>query len=72
MSRCTPCKRGPQGAEGHIDLFVFRMQGSQMQFTCRTCSSLWLRTAADEGYRWSEAKSGLEAPGVPGGNHPRR
>ena len=66
MSQCTPCSRGPQGAEGHLDLFVFRMRGNHMQFTCRTCSSLWLRTAGDGNYRWSQATRELDAPTVPG------
>ena len=65
-TRCGPCSRGPQGAEGHLDLFVFRMRGNHMQFTCRTCSGLWLRTAVDGGYRWSESKTELDAQTVPG------
>ena len=66
MSRCTPCTRGPQGAEGHLDLFVFRMRGNHMQFTCRTCQNLWMRIAVDGGYRWSESKTELDAPNIPG------
>ena len=64
--KCSLCSRGPQGTEGHLDLFVFRMRGNHMQFTCRTCSALWLRSAVDGAYRWSESRTELEAPNVPG------
>ena len=66
VSQCPACARAPLGAEGHLDLFVLKMQGNRMQFICRTCSSLWLRTTVDGSYRWSESAREIEAPAVPG------
>jgi hypothetical protein len=67
MSKCQACTREPIGAEGHIDLFVLKMRGSQMQFRCRTCSTLWVRTTGDPSYRWHPSSEELDAPTVPGG-----
>ena len=71
VAKCPACGRGPVGAEGHLDLFVLKMRGGLMQFYCRTCSSLWVRTPIDRpidnsSYRWSESTRELDAPVVPG------
>jgi hypothetical protein len=67
--KCPQCQQGPLGPEGHLDLFVFRMGGGRMQFRCRTCTALWLRTPQDTSYRWAESREGLDAPTVPGMYH---
>lgn len=74
MSKCAACQRGPIGPEGHIDLFVFRMGAGTMQFYCRTCATLWLRTSVDSHFRWAESREGIDAPAVPGStvDPPRR
>jgi hypothetical protein len=63
--KCGSCNKGPVGSEGHLDLFVHKMQGSRIQFYCRTCSTLWLRIHADTNYRWSESARELDAVPVP-------
>ena len=63
--KCMSCSTGPIGSEGHLDLFVQKMQGSRIQFYCRTCSTLWLRVHSDGGYHWSETARGLDAVLVP-------
>ena len=63
--KCAACAKGPAGSEGHLDLFVHKMQGSRIQFYCRTCSTLWLRIHADTAYRWSESARELDAVPVP-------
>jgi hypothetical protein len=66
VTKCPACGRGPVGAEGHLDLFVLKMRGGLMQFHCRTCTSLWVRTAVDSSFRWTESTRELDAPVVPG------
>lgn len=66
MMKCAPCARGPCGGEGHVDLFVHKMQGSRVQFYCRTCSTIWMRTSVEGSYRWSEPTRELDAAPVPG------
>ena len=68
MSKCGSCKRGPLGAEGHLDLYVSRMGGGILQFNCRTCGTLWVRSASDSSFRWQETREGIEAPNLPGRN----
>ena len=65
--RCTSCRSGPTGIEGHDGLFAYRMAGSRMQFKCRECDSLWTRSYKGEGgLDWSASLDelpGWEAPG---------
>jgi hypothetical protein len=68
--KCTACAKGPHGGEGHVDLFVHKMQGNRIQFYCRTCSSMWMRTNANGCYSWSESTRELDAAPVPGGPRP--
>ena len=63
--KCSSCVAGPHGTEGHLDLFVQKMQGSRIQFYCRTCSTRWMRLHSDTSYRWSESPRELEAVPVP-------
>ena len=70
--KCTSCATGPHGSEGHVDLFVHKMQGSRIQFYCRTCSTLWLRVHTDTSYRWSESARELHAIPVPRSSSPDR
>ena len=64
--KCVACSRMPAGPEGHFELFVLKLGGSRMQFHCRTCSTLWVRTHADDRYRWAESARELEAVPLPG------
>jgi hypothetical protein len=66
MMTCGACSRGAVGLEGHLDLFVLKLQGNRIQFYCRTCSTLWVRTRADEGYRWAVSARELDTAPVPG------
>lgn len=54
------------GAEGHLDLFVMKMCGHEVQFICRTCSTLWVRKRVAEVDSWRETTRELEAVTMPG------
>jgi hypothetical protein len=68
LAKCPACAHGPIGVQGHLGLFVLKMLGNRMQFHCRTCSSLWVRTTIDSNHRWSESMQELDALAVPGRN----
>ena len=68
MQTCDQCREGPSGIEGHEDLFVQTMAGSQLRFRCRACGALWVRHYAGEGgFSWLASqpgeKSGIDCPG---------
>ena len=58
MSKCSSCARGPNGVEGHLDLFVSTMSGSAMQFKCQVCGALWTRRQGIERLEWNDATGG--------------
>ena len=66
MTKCKACVRGPIGGEGHLDLFVLKMSGQEVQFVCRTCSTLWVRKRFTNGDQWWETRSELAAVTIPG------
>ena len=45
MTKCKDCIQGPTGIEGHQELFVHTMSGGPMQFKCRACGALWMRSS---------------------------
>jgi hypothetical protein len=57
------------GAEGHMDLFVFKLRGDRIQFYCRTCTMLWLRIHVGGTYSWTACTEELDAVTVPGCGH---
>lgn len=61
---CANCARGPQGLEGHENLFSQTMDASQIQFRCRECGHLWTRLYRGGGaIEWAEPAGRF--PGVP-------
>ena len=49
---CPACATGPAGIEGHDQLRVSALGGAAVRFECKSCHSLWSRTAAPGGFRW--------------------
>ena len=65
MTACTHCQRGPEGVEGHLDLFIHTMGAHEMQLKCRTCGAVWVRRHAGAGFTWTERKVAEPGAGVP-------
>lgn len=64
MPKCEMCARGPRGIEGHLDLFVLKMEGTRPRFKCRTCGWVWVRhTAAGGGLVWTVPEPAEQVPG---------
>jgi hypothetical protein len=67
VHRCESCLAGPDGIEGHKDLFAYRMTGSKIQFKCRDCESFWTRNYRGEGgFDWMQLRDELPGAPVPG------
>jgi hypothetical protein len=70
MTKCASCTAPLTGIEGHPDLFTNRMSGSRVQFKCRACSFLWVRSYAGEGkFEWAVSPSEFIGSEVPRGQH---
>ena len=69
MSKCPKCEAGPEGVEGHGDLFTSSMTGSLMHFRCKACGSAWLRRyGSDGGHSWAAPDgehAGMALPSAP-------
>jgi hypothetical protein len=61
--KCLKCASGPDGIEGHDDLFSISLNTRMIQFRCQGCGSFWERQYAGEG-RFSWAAPGSDHPGV--------
>src|SRR5688572_22509450 len=65
MTLCAQCQQGPQGVEGHFNLFTQTMGGQEMQLRCRACNAVWVRRHSQGTYAWAEravAEAGAEVP----------
>lgn len=70
MAKCKACQQGPDGIEGHGDLFAQTMDGRRMQFACRSCGAFWARHYSGSGeFEWKALEAGLPGTAVPGRNH---
>jgi len=54
MAKCKSCIEGPGDIEGHADMFVTTLSGGPMQFRCRACGTLWMRSGTKDP-QWTEA-----------------
>ena len=67
MNKCERCSTSPVGIEGHEDLYTNRMSGSRVQFKCRGCSFLWVRSYTGEGkFEWTASPGEFFGSDIPG------
>ena len=70
MAKCKACQHGPDGIEGHGDLFAQTMDGRRMQFLCRSCGAFWARHYSGSGtFDWKALDAEQPGTAVPGRGH---